>query len=303
MCRPLPPRVAADRPGRRDPRFPRCTPDGTLRSLGTGAAPRSEQAHLPGHHDLARGSRLPRARRHRQDLPPGTVSDHARPSGPGGDAGQPRRTGRITRCVNPVRGHGGTLGGGRRSHHRARSGQPAGRTPGCRSGAELSVRATGRADVRAVGRPRRTGLAGQGADDPAAHRHPATAPGDHRVPRGRIPGGTTDPGRPAPVLTDGRHVRDAARRITRPTRRTGLRHRRARVIARGQAGGHASRHQRDLRPRVRPASASGHGGLYAHRYGVERARDRRAGTGSRGRRRRGHRPAQGRRPGRPLVTR
>ncbi len=36
--------------------------------------------------------------------------------------------------------------------------------------AELSVRAAGRADVRAVGRRRRARLAGQGADDPAAHR-------------------------------------------------------------------------------------------------------------------------------------
>ena len=52
----------------------------------------------------------------------------------------------------------------------------------------------------------RAQLAGQGADDPAAHRHRAAQPRDRRVPCRRLPRRTPDSGRAAAVLVDGRHV-------------------------------------------------------------------------------------------------
>ena len=54
---------------------------------------------------------------------------------------------------------------------------PAGARPGVEVGQSYPVRPAGRADVRAVGRRGRTQLAGQGADDPAAHDIPTGSTG------------------------------------------------------------------------------------------------------------------------------
>ena len=70
-------------------------------------------------------------------------------------------------------------------------------------------------------------LAGQGTDDPAAHRHRAPGPGDraNAAPTGYLVERLTPGGRTA-LRTDGGHVEHPARRTAGSARRAGLRHRR-----------------------------------------------------------------------------
>src|SRR5262249_35582778 len=72
------PRVAAHRTGGPDPRFPRRPSGGAVRAVRPGPPVGAEQADLPWHRHVALRSRLPGARPRRQDLPAGSVADHAR---------------------------------------------------------------------------------------------------------------------------------------------------------------------------------------------------------------------------------
>ena len=149
---------------------------------------------------------------------------------------------------------------------------PAGGRRRCARRAELSVRPSGRADVRAVGRRRAARLAGQGADHPLAHRRRPTGPRRRRMPSHGIPRRAPHSGWSAPVRTDGRGVEQAARRIAGAARRVGRRHRRAGVPMRRErvrrtAPPPAFRYQRDLGAGVRPPSAPGDGGVAADRPG------------------------------------
>ena len=153
------------------PRLPRRPPAGALRAFRPGPPAGAEQADLPGHRHHAHRRRLPGPRRRRQDLPAGPGADHARAQGAGIDAGQPRRPRGAAPAVGALRRHGGAVRGDRRPHHAAGTGRARRARRRRRGRPELPVRPAGRADVRAVGRRGRARLAGQGADDSAAHRH------------------------------------------------------------------------------------------------------------------------------------
>ena len=109
---------------------------------------------------------------------------------------------------------------------------PAGARARRRGRPELSFRAAGRTDVRAVGRRGGAQLAREGADDPAADEHRPAQPRDRGVPRRRLSGRTPDTGRPTAVFVDGGHVEQPARRAAGAAGRVGVRYRRAGVSAR-----------------------------------------------------------------------
>ena len=161
-----------------------------------------------------------------QDLPTGSGADHTRPASPRNRCGSARP--RAMNCADcrkpsapprPCPGSSTTASPCWNWSHRRDSRPRAGR-------AELPVRAAGRADVRAVGRRARSG--DWLRKEPTIPLRTDTERLHRVIAECRQTGYLVErltPGRAAAVRTDGGHVQQPARRITRAAGRIGLRYR------------------------------------------------------------------------------